>query len=455
MSFAVYVVLVFGVSLLAAVALKLRALYLIFFVAFTQNFVLAYLYTSQLVGKELCRSLILFKEFLLLELFVYSAVLLYRHFHGNLPQPVVVLGFFTAYCILRFSCGALFLGDFSADGVRKLRMMCFPLQILTVAMVTSWLYPEFSRRFLRQMTYCLGAIGVIGIVLFLFPEADFWKQHVNIASYNIDVKGDEPESVIEDQGIPGTGAGREAFLFLSSFRAMGTFADPLAFGFGMAMPILLWAFYYRRNWISILMLVISGAAIFFTFSRSSWIFVAIAFVYLLLYQRRYALVSALAAVVIAALFMWPPLAEFAATEYSELSWTNPGTEHAEGITLFYQQAFRDAGNILGKGMGDKVSKFTESGYAFLLEHFGFLAYASFILFCISLLFYLRKSKRGPNSLVPIAQAVPVCVLIVMHTSQYPFAFSEYLFIWFVVGVCIYPGTQPERHISHGTEPQFA
>jgi len=454
-SFAAYSVLVFGASLLAAVGLKLRALYLIFLVAFTQNFVLAYLYTNGLAGKELCRSLILFKEFLLLELFVYSGVLLYRYFQGRLPRPIVVLVFFTAYCILRFSFGALFLGDFSADGLRKLRMMCFPLQILTVAMVASWLCPEFSRRLVRQMTYFLGVIGLIGILLFLLPEADFWKQHVNIASYNMDVKGDEPESVIEEQGIPGTGAGREAFLFLSSFRAMGTFADPLAFGFGMAMPILLWAFYYQRNWISILMLVISGAAIFVTFSRSSWIFVAIAFVYLLLYRHRYALVSALAAVVLGALFTWPPLAEFAASEYSELSWTNPGTEHAAGITLFYQQAFRDAGNILGKGMDDSVSKFTESGYAFLLEHFGFFAYASFILFCISLLFYLRKRKCGPNSLVPIAQAVPVCILLVMHTSQYPFAFSEYLFIWFVVGVCIYPEVQPERHVSHGTEQQPA
>jgi hypothetical protein len=30
----------------------------------------------------------------------------------------------------------------------------------------------------------------------------------------------------------------------------------------------------------------------------------------------------------------------------------------------------------------------------------------------------------------------VCILIVMHTSQYPFAFSEYLMIWFVVGTCL-------------------
>jgi len=105
---------------------------------------------------------------------------------------------------------------------------------------------------------------------------------------------------------------------------------------------------------------------------------------------------------------------------------------------FYQRAFSDLGNIFGKGMDDSVQKIPESGYAFLLEHFGLFAYASFIMFCFSLFFSLRKREGGVNTLIAVAQAVPVCILIVMHTSQYPFAFTEYLFIWFVVGVCIYP-----------------
>jgi hypothetical protein len=453
-NFAIYTALVFVASLWAAIRLKERALYLVFFAAFTQNFVLAYLFTNGLAGKDLCRSLILFKEFLLLELFVYSVVLLYRHFQGNWPRPLLILVFFTVYCVFRFAFGALFLDDFSADGLRKLRMITYPVQILTVAMVTSWLNPEFSKRFARQMTCCLGVLALIGILLFLFSGTDFWKQHADIAAYNLDVKGDDPSSVIEEQGISGTGAGREAFLFLSSFRAMGTFADPLAFGFAMAMPILLLTFYYPKNWVNILMLVVSGAAIFFTFSRSSWIFVAIAFLYLWLQMRRYALVLTLAAVGLGALLTWPPLAEFAASEAYDLSWTNPNGEHAQGIVWFYQRAFSDSGNFLGKGMDDSVQKIPESGYAFLLEHFGFFAYASFIMFCFSLFFYFRKVESGLNPLVLIAQAVPVCILTVMHTSQYPFAFSEYLFIWFVVGTCIYPRVKTEGR-SHGTQQQPA
>lgn len=450
MSFAGYSVLVFLISIVIFMRLKEHSLYLLFFVTFTQNFALAYLYTSGLAGKELCRSLILFKEFFLLELFVYSIIVLFRYFQESWPRPLIILIFFTAYCVLRFGIGALFLADFTADGLRKLRMMCFPVQIVTVTMAVSRLRPEFSRRLMRHLTCFLATLAVVGILLFLLPQADFWKQHVDIAAYNVDVKGEDPSTVIEEQGISGTGAGREAFLFLSAFRAMGTFADPLSFGFAMAMPILLLTFHYERSWLNILMLALSGVAIFFTFSRSSWIFVTISFMYILIRRRKYRLIFSLAALGTFALLSWPPLAKFAASDLAYMSWANPGIEHAEGIVWFYQRAFTDPGNILGKGMDDSVQKVPESGYAFLLEHFGLVAYASFILFCFSLFSYLRKRQGRPNSLILIGQAIPICVLIVMHTSQYPFAFSEYLFIWFVVGVCVSPISTAEG-LSHETQ----
>jgi len=217
----------------------------------------------------------------------------------------------------------------------------------------------------------------------------------------------------------------------------------LAFGFGMAMPILLLVFYYPKSSLNILMIVVSVVAIFFTFSRSAWIFVSISFVCIWLQRRRYDLVLTLAGLGVAALVLWPPLAEFAASEYHDVSWTNPNGEHAQGIVWFYQRAFTDLGNVFGKGMDDSVQKIPENGYAFLLEHFGLFAYASFIVFCFSLFFYLRKNSLESRLLMGITQAVPICVLIVMHTSQYPFAFSEYLYIWFVVGTCIYPAVTKE------------
>jgi hypothetical protein len=415
---------------------KENSLYFIFAAAYIQNFLLAYLYTNRIAGRDFCRSMIFFKEFLLLGLFFYALMLLSQNYQGPWPRPMLVLLFFTAYCVVRYICGAMFLDDLNVEGVRKLRMMCYPIQILTVAMAFTWLRPEFSKRFIRHMTIFLAGLAVIAIGMFLFTRIDFWKQNADIAVYNMDVKGDDPATVLEDQGVSATGAGREAFLFLSSFRAMGTFADPLALSFAMAMPVLLLAYFYRHNWFNYLMLALCGFALFFTFSRSAWIFVALSIGYVLLRLRKFVLIGGLAFAVIVATVAISPLAEFANSETSEVTSQRPGGEHAEGLIWFYQKGFTDSGNILGKGTSDDVRKIPESGYAFLLEHFGFPAYAGFIWFCCSLFAYFRKRELSLNPLLLIAQAVPVCILIVMHTSQYPFAFSEYLMIWFVVGTCL-------------------
>lgn len=452
MNFAIDLMLVFLVSWLAVIRLKERALYLIFAVAYVQNFFLAYLYTNRLVGVDLCRSFIFFKEFLLLALFLYS-LMLFRHSREEWPRPLTILMFFSIYCILRFGFGALFQNDLSMDGIRKLRMVCYPLQIITVSMVISWLRPQFAKRFVRHMVYFLAVLAVFGIVLFLLPGTNFWKEHVDIASYNTQIKGDDPDTVIEEQGIPGTGMGREAFLFLSSFRAMGTFADPLAFGFAVAVPVVLLTFYYKPHWINVLMLVVSTAALCFTFSRSCWVFVAISCFYVWIRRRKYLFSLSLVAIGIILLVMWPPLAEFASSDFYGLS--NPTREeHAQGLVWFYQRAFLDEGNILGKGMPDKVQTIPESGYAFLLEHFGLAAYTAFIWFCFSVFLYIQKSKENRSPLILIGQAFPVCILIVLHTSQYPFAFVEYLFIWFIVGMCLHPASSSEG-TSHEIQPLSA
>jgi len=424
------------VALLVVWYWKENALYFMFAAAYTQNFVLAWIYTNNIAGKDFCRSMILFKEVLLLALFFYAVVLLFQEYHGQWPRPMLVLVFFTGYCVVRYLFGALFLDDLTAEGIRKIRMMCYPLQVLTVAMTFTWLRPEFAKRFLRHMTVFLAALALIAIALFLFTRVDFWKEHANIASYNMDVKGDDPSSVIEESGVPGTGAGREAFLFLSSFRAMGTFADPLALGFAMAMPVLLLTYFYKRRWFNYTMLALVAAATFFTFSRSAWIFLGLSICYIWYRRRKFLFIAGLAAAVIVATIAIAPLAQFASSETSELTSSRPGGEHAEGLIWFYQRGFTDPGNILGKGTSDEVRKIPESGYAFLLEHFGFAAYAGFIWFCCSLFAYFRRTEASLNPLLLIVQAVPVCILIVMHTSQYPFAFSEYLMIWFVVGTCL-------------------
>ena len=433
---ALYSSLVLLAALLVIWYWKENALYFVFVAAYLQNFVLAYLYTNRLAGRDFCRSMVLFKEFLLLGLFIYALLLLFEQYDGKWPRPMLVLVFFTAYCALRYAFGAVFLEDLNVEGLRKLRAICYPLQILTVAMAFAWLRPQFSKRFMRHMTIFLAALAVIAIGLFLFTRFDFWKQNADVAVYNMDVKGDDPGTVLEDQGVSVTGGGRQAFLFLSSFRAMGTFADPLGLAFAMCMPAMLLAFYYRLAWLNYTMLVLCSLALFFSFSRSAWIFLTLAVIYVLLRNRRYVLIGALVVAGVAATIVITPLAEFANSEVGDVTGARPGGEHAEGIIWFYERGFTDPGNLLGKGTNDDVRKIPESGYAYLLEHFGFVAYASFLWFCGSLFAYFREREVSLNPLLLIAQSVPVCILIVMHTSQYPFSFIEYLMIWFVVGTCL-------------------
>ena len=131
---------------------------------------------------------------------------------------------------------ALALGDDPVQCFRKLRLICLPLLFLTVAITTAYTQPEFSKKFLRQMTYLLVALALIGILMWILPPSNFWVNHANMATYGIEIKGDEPFQYEEAEGITHTSGGREAFLFLAPFRAFGTFGDPLAMGFALSSP---------------------------------------------------------------------------------------------------------------------------------------------------------------------------------------------------------------------------
>ena len=121
-----------------------------------------------------------------------------------------------------------------------------------------------------------------------------------------------------------------------------------------------------------------------------------------------------------------PLAEFARYEYDGLSWTNPDNDHAQGIVWFYQRAFTDAGNIIGKGPDVSVEKIPESGYGFLAEHFGLVAYFSWLWFMFSMYRYLKSRESAGRQLIFVMRAMIVGMFVVMHFSHYPFAFIGWL-----------------------------
>jgi len=434
MSSPIYLGLVIVLCLLALFYLRLKCLYVLFVYGFVQNTALPFLYTSFGASRGLISSLLLFKEILLLAVFIYCIYLWQTEVQEPWPKPVYILLLFTSYCFLRFGIGFL-LGDDAWVAFWKIRLVCLPIQFLVIAITVARTEPVFAKKFLKQMVYLLVFLAFAAILMFLFPPSDFWASHANMADYGLDVRGDDPSMYAESEGVLGTATGRESFAFLAPFRAFGTFGNPLAMGFALCTPFLLLSFIYRKRWFTLPLLAILTAAIFATFDRSVWIFLFLVGLIILFRRREYKWLIGFATVPVVLLLTVPPLADFAKSELYELSFTNPGTEHAEGITMFYQRAFTDPGNIFGKGMNDSVRKFSESGYAFLLEHFGLAAYLTWMWFLFSMYRHLDLGDSAEGRFV-LPKAMILGTLLVMHFSHYPFNYVGWIPIWYVFGLSV-------------------
>jgi hypothetical protein len=439
------------VATLAVLKLKERSLYVLFLAAYTQNFIAPFLYTRGYIGKDWARGLVLLKDFLLLELFAWSVVLLFKQFRRPWPRPLKPLAILTAYCTFRFIVGVVFLNDDWGQGITRVRNIWFPLEILVVVMVLTALHPEFGRKFLRDITYILSALAVVALGILLWAPRDFWVDNANIAEFQVEVKGDTENEMNFEEGLSlaGTMQGRETLMFLSSFRALGTFGEALALSLSMAVPVLLLSFYFPKSMISMLSLVAASAALFFSLTRSAWIFCGFVAIYVLLRRHQYRPFLVAGGALLAFFLLWPPMAEFAALTVSHLSPSadNPDSLHAEGVLWFYTRGFSDSRNILGKGMSGEVRDIPESGYAYLLEHFGAVAYVSFLWFCVSLYRQLRVVRRRNAALSTVAQAIPLGILIIMHFSQYPFSLPAFLSLWYVVGLCLSDYLHPRTDLG--------
>jgi hypothetical protein len=430
------------ITLMLVVWLRERVLYVVFAWAYVQNFVLAWMYTSGWAGQDLCRALLISKELLLLWLFLYFLPRVSLCARGHWPLPLRILGLFAAWCTLRYAVAVALQGQSLFGNLWNLRLACFPFEILAVGVGVASVKPGFARRFIGHMVWLIAGLALVGILLYVLPGPGFWRDHVNIAAYDLDVKNQSPTGGYSGQaeaitaqmvGISGNGLARGAFSFLSSFRAFGTVGDAVGFGQFVAFPVLLLAFWLRRSWKTQLMLAVTAAALLFSFTRSAWIFVALGWLYVLLRKRRYRLVFGLGGMGALLLFVWGAMAGWALATLRALSWANPQNPHAEGIVWLYKEGLWQFSNLLGQGM---VTEVPESGYGLLLIRFGLPAVVGFVWFCVALYKSLRKTPLRGKPLFLAAQSVPLCLLVIMNFSYYPFSFIPYLFVWFVVGTCL-------------------
>lgn len=434
MSDPIYLGAVTIVCLLAVYYLRLKCLYVLFIDAFIQNTALPFLYTSFGASRGLIASLLVSKEVLLFILFLWCVYTWKKEVRRPWPKPLVILFLFTCYCILRVGI-ALAWGDDPYQCFRKLRMVCLPLLFLTVALTAAYTQPEFAKKFLRQMMYLLVALALVGILMWILPPSDFWVRHANMATYGIEIKGDEPFQYEEAEGIEHTASGREEFLLLAPFRAFGTFGDPIAMGFALSSPFLILAFVNKKKWFAWPLLLVLAAGLFATFDRSAWIFVFAASAFIFYRRRKYKWLVAFALVPVIALLTIPPLAEFAKYETEGLSWNHPDPAgHAGSIVYLYQRGFTDPQNLLGKGMRTEVEIMGESGYGWLLEHFGMAAFLLWMWFVISTYRHLRLRDSGQEQIPLLSEAMILGIFVVMHFSQYPFTFIGWIPIWYIFGL---------------------
>lgn len=440
------------VTLILAAWLRERTLYVIFLWAYVQNFALPWMYTSRWAGKGTCQVLLLSKEFLLLWLFLFLVPRLSRCGGGRWPVPLRVLGYFTLWCIVRYVAAVVFQGESLFGNLWNLRIACFPFEILTVGVVVASRKPEFANRFIRHMVFIVAGLAAVGILLYLIPEADFWRDHVNIASYNIDVKSESPDSIMSEdvqaaaEGIAGNGLARVVFSSLSPFRAFGTVGDSVGFGHFLAYPVLLLALWLPRNWKTKLMITVTATALFFSFTRSAWISVAAGFTYVWLRKKRFRLVLGLWGAMAIAVLIWAPMAEWYSTSLTAVSWANPEDPHAVGIVWFYKQGLWQFENFFGQGM---TVHLPEGGYPILLIRFGLPAVLALVWFCFALYQILRRTHLRENSLFLIAQTVPLAMLVNMNFSYYQFNFIPYVLVWFVVGACLAWASAMRPPSEHG------
>ncbi|HZQ18948.1 MAG TPA: hypothetical protein VFA90_09515 [Terriglobales bacterium] len=459
----IYIFLAFSASILLFLWLKEKSLYVIFPWAYVQNFVLAWMYTSGWVSRGSCQGLLIIKEFLLLWLFFHFLPKMRVCGGGKWLFPLKILAVFTGWCFLRYFGAVLLQGQSALANLWTLRVFSFPLQILVVAVGVAFAKPTFAKRFVRHMAYFVSIVALAGIVVYLLPDLNFWRDHVNVAQYNADVKGESGDnSVLQQQlsgedsqeaeeGLPGNARGRDEFAFISPFRAIGTVCDAVGFGHLVAFPLLLLAFCAPSGWKHQILAGMTAIALFLTFTRSAWIFVAISVVFVLLRCRRYKLVFGSLALIILGLAVWTPMSELYSDSLAFLSWTNPQEGHTQGLVWLYKEGLWNWRNVLGQGLDAEVY---EGGYGIILIRFGFPALISSLMFFFAIYRALQNNSYSGTPVFLVAQAAPLAMVVTMNTSYYPFSFISYLLPWFVIGTCLALVAR-EKYLKYGESHELA
>ena len=424
---------------LAAVLLRHRSLGLMAMICWSQNLLIPWWYTEGWIDASEALPLIIVKELILAVTLGYSVWRLSGTNFRQLPPPIRATLIYAIVTLARIILGVVILGEPLGADLRLIRSILFPPEVLLISFVAGLVIQEYRIRFERMLIIGLTLCAAISLIIFFFAGSEFWRAHINIAAYNVEVKGDPSWTVDLDRGVSGSGLGRETFSWLSNFRLIGTFGDPLTAGFSLAVALLLLIARRRVQGTSAVAAVILSLAIGLTFSRSAWIFVAIAFCYISIVRRAYRRVLLAAATLGIAWLALGGLREFFMVSLSSFDPTSSAdTYHAEGLRSFYTQALTDPHSILGSGpiANAEQTATVENGYLYIVEQFGLVVLAPFVWICASAALYLRRCARHESEFELAGAAFAIGTLLVFNFSFYALSFTAYFSIWAVIGVAV-------------------
>jgi hypothetical protein len=423
----------------AAILLRHRSLGLLAIICWVQNLLIPWWYTEGWIDPSAALPLIIVKELILTVTLGYSVWRLSGTKFSELPAPIRAAVVYAVVTMARIIFGVVILGEPLGADVRLIRSILFPPEVLLMSFVAGFVIRDLRLRFERMLIVGLTICAAISLIIFFFAGSEFWRTHINIAAYNVEVKGDPSWTVDLDRGVSGSGLGREAFSWLSNFRLIGTFGDPLTAGFSLAVGLLLLLARRRVQGLSAIAAVILSTAIALTFSRSAWIFVAIAFCYIAMVRRSYRRIVLAAAIVGIAWLALGGLRDFFMVSLSSFDPTSSAdTYHAEGLRSFYTNTLTDPHSILGHGpiTNTEQTATVENGYLYIVEQFGLVVLAPFIWICASAALYLRRCAWHESAFELAGAAFAIGTLLVFNFSFYALSFTAYFAIWAVIGVAV-------------------
>jgi len=392
-----------------------------------QNFVLPYLYTTHGINKDIILGLIYFKEIAITVLFI-CLILMKKEVKISKAYKVALIALIT---IGIYSIFTVLNKGIDVEIAKNIRLLITPFELF----ITGYLI-NFDEKDIKKSISLIIIMAVFsslfGIYEVFFLQDEFWVNHVNIARYNVEVKGDSALAVYMERGISGTTAGR-AFL---PRRLSSTYGDPLSFGIANSfISLFLFVMFLQNQRKNKLSLAIVCTAVFLTLSRSSWVLVLLALLVVMILQKQKTIYLIPVCITLILLFSLNGVREFILDTVT----LKIDSAHQSGVTEFFTKIMWMPRFFLGEGIGSFYG--SENGYSFIISQMGYPGIILFLMFVINVFKDLRSGiasfkNKEMASVVTTLCGIMVGTIVINLFSHYPFAFNAYFNIWIMAGMLL-------------------